>query len=352
MNADEGMISEEVAQEILKSLGIMKATRAYERWVKPGGFRTDEFWEVASESPLFCVIDWRGVLEEELQSISRILEQFEIQMDYKLNSDYVSGRVLCDGKSAAVRYCPADDGADIDEILLAVQNVIPERIRILASRDNGGGDTSCYIFQSRKSLGSLGADAKRVIQQYFEPFGKDAKKRTGELSRDRNPSGTIPIEFAFEVRKALQIPKLPEVLRWMSDGASESGFVDFLQKSPFAVELDSTCDPVDEIARIRDLLEKNFNLNVKTNMERGSREGVLSCGWWRARVQIEDQDGGWWPDQIVRSLRKVIPGRIQIRGPNGNQNRAKALFLILRIEQWRELDTMAPKLMQKFFYQP
>lgn len=167
MNSDEGMISEEVAQEILKSLGIMKATRAYERWVKPRGFRTDDFWEVASESPLFCVIDWRGVLEEELQNIGRILEQFEIQMDYKLNSDYVSGRVLCDGKSAAVRYCPADDGADIDEILLAVQKVIPDRIRILASRYNEGSDTSCYLIQSRDALDLLSVEAKRVIQGYF-----------------------------------------------------------------------------------------------------------------------------------------------------------------------------------------
>lgn len=182
------MIPEEVAQELLRAFGITKATAAYERWVKPDGFKKHDFGEVFYENPFFYGIDWRAVLEEELKILSKVLQRLQVQLDYDLNSDYVSGRVHCDGKSAKVRYCPADDGADANAVLLAIRKVIPDRIQILALRGNGGSDTVFYLIQSREVFESLSTEAKAVIDDDFEPLAeKVSRKVSDSFTVKQNP---------------------------------------------------------------------------------------------------------------------------------------------------------------------
>jgi hypothetical protein len=170
----------ETAHTILATFGITGPTSAYERWVKEDGFDLRDFNEVLFESPFIFVIDWRCFLRDELETIVQVLARLDAQIRLDLNEDGESGFVASpDGKRARVAYRPVD-GPDFDQVILALQAVVPEPIEFRADPGNHDCDTWSYAVLSRDEWEELERLDPRAIRYFFVPLraGRSAPGRS------------------------------------------------------------------------------------------------------------------------------------------------------------------------------
>jgi hypothetical protein len=162
----------ETAHELLVAFGITRSTQKYERWVKDDGFDLKDFDEVLFESPFIYIIDWRAWLQEELETISSSLVRLGVQLRLELDADGEAGYVACDDRRAPVAYRPSD-GAAFDDVIQAVQSVVPQSIEFRASPGNGGGDTLVYAALPTDSWTTIESVAPDVVRYFFVPLARN-----------------------------------------------------------------------------------------------------------------------------------------------------------------------------------
>lgn len=170
MDAGRYRIPLETAHKILATFGITRPTRAYERWMKEDGFVLKDFDAVLFESPFIFVIDWRCYLRDELGRIIEALARLDVQIRLDLNEEGESGFVASpDGKRAGVAYRPVD-GPDFDEVIQALQEVVPEHIEFRADPGNHDCDTWNYAVLPRDEWADLERLDSRAMRYFFVPL--------------------------------------------------------------------------------------------------------------------------------------------------------------------------------------
>lgn len=159
----------ETAHRFLATLGVMQATKAYERWARADGFDMRDFESLLSESPFVFTIDWRSALDEELEIIARSLARLDITLETDLDEGGDSGFVSCvSGRRAAVSYGPTDD--DFDDVFRGLQCVVPEGIEFRTATNNHGRDTWVYAVLTRVEWAELERLAPDVTSSLFRPL--------------------------------------------------------------------------------------------------------------------------------------------------------------------------------------
>jgi len=166
MLPDTHRIPLDTAHAILATFGITRPTKAYERWVKAYGFDVRDFGDVLFESPFIFAIDWRAWLQEELETIKMTLSQLGVNLGIDLDEEGEDGFVECEGRRAPVRYRPNDE-SDLDDVLCAIQSVVPGSVQFRASPFNEGSDTSEYAVLPRDEWQDLERVAPDVLAHYF-----------------------------------------------------------------------------------------------------------------------------------------------------------------------------------------
>lgn len=161
----------ETAHQFLATFGITKPTRAYERWVKEDGFDSQDFGEVLADSPFIFIIDWRASLGEELETIRDSLDQLGTKLEMDLEDDVDSGVVVCNGRNAKVHYLPNDENPDFDEVIRAIQEVMPSNIEFRSAPTNSGGDTWVYAVLPRDEWQDLEKLDSKMLDSFFRPMG-------------------------------------------------------------------------------------------------------------------------------------------------------------------------------------
>lgn len=169
MNIETYRIPIEVAHEILAAFGITRPTRAYERWVKDDGFDLKDFDEVLFESPFVYPIDWRAWLSEELETIRDSLARLNVNLGIELDENGEAGHVACDGRRAAVVYRP-NEGSDLDDVIRAIQSVLPDHLELRAAPTNQDNDTAIYALRPKTTWGDLEKLHREVIEHFFVPL--------------------------------------------------------------------------------------------------------------------------------------------------------------------------------------
>jgi len=167
MLPDKHLIPVAIAQQILATFGVTKATPQYERWVTDDGFRVADFGDVWFESPFVFIIDWRAWMQEELESIAGSLEKLDVELQLDLNDEGETGEVVCCGRRAPVSYRPVDEGS-FDEVIQSVQAVMPANIEFRASPSNGGSDTGVYAVLPRDEWADLDKLSREVVSHFFQ----------------------------------------------------------------------------------------------------------------------------------------------------------------------------------------
>jgi hypothetical protein len=160
----------DTAHKVLATFGITQPTRKYERWVKEDGFDLNDFNEVLFESPFVFIIDWRAWLQEELEAIAKTLALLNVRLEFELNEDGEAGYVRCRGSDRfPVSYRP-NDSSDFDDVIRAVQAVVPENIGFRAGRENHGGDTWVYAVLPSNEWADLENLDRQVVDYFFVPL--------------------------------------------------------------------------------------------------------------------------------------------------------------------------------------
>ena len=131
----------DTAHQFLATFGITKPSREYERWVKEDGFDLKDFSDVLFESPYVFTVDWRACLQHEVEVIARVLALLNVQLATEFDEDGDSGSVRCGSANwAAVAYRPVD-ASKFDDVVRAIQSVVPAGIEFRADATNRGRDT-------------------------------------------------------------------------------------------------------------------------------------------------------------------------------------------------------------------
>ncbi len=159
----------DTAHKILATFGITKPTRAYERYVKSDGFDVNDFSDVLFESPFIITVDWRGWLQEELETIATALKELGQPLSFHLDEEGNYGSVEANGRKAMVKYVPNDED-DFDAVVKAVQTVISPSIEFRESPGNRGSDSWTYAVLPKDEWAELQNVAGPVVSYFFVPM--------------------------------------------------------------------------------------------------------------------------------------------------------------------------------------
>jgi hypothetical protein len=159
----------DTAHKFLGTFGIAKPTKEYERWVHEDGFDMDDFASVLGDSPYNFIIDWRADLVDELGNIANALSLLGAQLDYDENPDTEEITVSCEGRTAQVKYVPADHD-DFTNVIFALQSIVPPNIEFRASPGNGDSDTWVFSVLRRDEWNELEALDSEALNNLFVPL--------------------------------------------------------------------------------------------------------------------------------------------------------------------------------------
>ena len=161
----------DVAQKVLLAFGITERTREYDRWIKDedgpnAGFDLEDFNEVLFDSPFVLIVDWRDELQEDLEFVQAMMHRLGVTLEVHIGEEDNDGFVSCGAKLAAVAYTP-NDGPDFDEVIAALQRVVPPHVEFRSCPGFEGSDGWCYAAQHRDVWAELDREAPLVIDHYF-----------------------------------------------------------------------------------------------------------------------------------------------------------------------------------------
>ena len=125
-----------------------------------------------SESSTFLAVDWRAVLVEELSTIEAQLAALgvECRVTPGDRGDDCGATVEIRGKSADVRYRPADEGADFDEVIAGLNRLVTGTAQYRRVRRSRGSDTYEYAVLPTPTWAGLDARHPVLLGALFEPI--------------------------------------------------------------------------------------------------------------------------------------------------------------------------------------
>lgn len=147
-------IAESVAQEILAIFGITSNSRAYDRWLKDGGFSVEDFEDVLSESIYLIGVDWRSDIEEPLRYLSKAMSELGYELNYECNEELTDAVVSCGGKTVHVHYDPIED-ADFSVQMAKINEISPDDLEIRFDTTCEGSDSWNYGLLTEEEWGVL-----------------------------------------------------------------------------------------------------------------------------------------------------------------------------------------------------
>ena len=171
MAAEKQRIPLDVAQKVLLAFGINQRTREYDGWIRDedgpaAGFDLEDFTEVLFDAPAVLIVDWRACLPEELGQLVPMLRRLGIELELHVDPQEDAGYISCGGALAAVSYTP-QEGPSFDEVIRAVQRIVPPHIHFRSCPWYDGSDSWCYAVLPEKEWAELEFDAPDVINHFF-----------------------------------------------------------------------------------------------------------------------------------------------------------------------------------------
>jgi hypothetical protein len=164
---EKTVISLHDAHEILSAFGIGPQSHGYQRWRRDDGFRQVDLEDVLIESSNVLSIDWRGWLQEAVDTIVAQLANIEIAIEAALDEDRDRGTINIDGKTADVKFVP-DEGDDFDDVIASINQLIAPKARYRKFRSSDGTDGWIYGLQSNENWRSIQSGAGHSADLLFK----------------------------------------------------------------------------------------------------------------------------------------------------------------------------------------
>jgi hypothetical protein len=154
------------AHELLSVFGIGPTSREYQRWRRDDGFRHVDFVGVLGESRSVLTADWRGWLQDAVATVSQQLEDLGIEAAADLGEDGNEGVIQIAGKSARIKFVPADED-DFDRVIEAINQLIAETARYRKFRSCQGSDGWSYAVLKNDDWHALESAAGATVRLLF-----------------------------------------------------------------------------------------------------------------------------------------------------------------------------------------
>jgi hypothetical protein len=154
------------AHEILSVFGIGPSSREYQRCRRDDGFRQVDFEGVLGESRSILTADWREWLQDAVDTITGQLEELGIEVAADLGEDGNEGVVEIGGKSARIKFVPADDD-DFDRVIEAINRLIAETARYRMFRSCEGSDGWSYAVLKNEDWQTLETASGATVRLLF-----------------------------------------------------------------------------------------------------------------------------------------------------------------------------------------
>lgn len=154
------------AHEVLSVFGIGSSSREYQRWRRDDGFRHVDFEGVLGESSGVLTVDWRESLQDAVDIIAGQLDELGIESAADLGEDGNEGVLQIAGKTARIKYIPADDD-NFDRVIEAINRLIAETARYRKFRSCEGSDGWSYDVLKNKDWQALETAAGATVRLLF-----------------------------------------------------------------------------------------------------------------------------------------------------------------------------------------
>jgi hypothetical protein len=154
------------AHEVLSVFGIGPSSREYQRWRRDDGFRHVDLEGVLGESRSVLTVDWREWLQDAVDTITGQLEELGIEAAADLGEEGNVGVIQIDGKSARIKYVPADKD-NFDRVIDGINRLIAETARYRKFRSCEGSDGWSYGVLKNEDWQALETAAGATVRLLF-----------------------------------------------------------------------------------------------------------------------------------------------------------------------------------------
>jgi hypothetical protein len=154
------------AHEVLSVFGIGPSSREYQRWRRDDGFRHVDFEGVLGESRSVVTVDWREWLQDAADTITGQLEELGMEAAAELGEGGNEGVFQIGGKSARIKYVPADND-NFDRVIEAINRLITETARYRKFRSCEGSDGWSYGLLKNEDWQALETAAGATVRLLF-----------------------------------------------------------------------------------------------------------------------------------------------------------------------------------------
>ena len=161
-------------------------------------------------------------------------------------------------------------------------------------------------------------------------------------------SHLIPLDVAHKVLATFGITQPTRIYeRWVKlDGFDLKDFGEVLFESPFIFVTDWRAWLQEELETIAEALS-TIGVRLETEFDEDGESGFVSCEQRRADVAYRPNDGNL--DRVFRTLQSIVPDHIEFRASPDNSGSDTAVYAVLPLEEWGELERDAPKVIRHFF---
>lgn len=173
MGDHDYFIPQEQVERILPIFGITNPTPMYERRLRPQGLRLSDLCDVLADSRFVFGMDWRGFLDDFVESVLPALEELGAALSYQPDDDQGHTGTLSapGGRRERIQYLIAGD--DFDPVIRAFQRLVPPQIEFRASPGNyphTDTDGWAYAALPRDEWEDLEAIHRVAIRDLFIPL--------------------------------------------------------------------------------------------------------------------------------------------------------------------------------------
>lgn len=154
------------AHEVLSVFGIGPSSRAYQRWRRDDGFRHVDFEEVLGESRSVLSVDWREWLQDAIETITGQLDELGIEAAANMEEDGNEGVLQIAGKTARIKFVPADDD-DFDRVIEAINGLMAPLAQYRKFRSCEGSDGWSYAVLKNEDWQTLETAAGATVKLLF-----------------------------------------------------------------------------------------------------------------------------------------------------------------------------------------
>lgn len=154
------------AHEVFSVFGIGPSSREYQRWRRDDGFRHVDFEGVLGESRSVLSVDWRGWLQDAVDTITEQLDELGIEAATDLEEDGNEGVLQIAGKTARIKFVSADDD-DFDRVIEAINCLIAPLARYRKFRTCEGSDGWTYAVLKNEDWQTLETAADATVKLLF-----------------------------------------------------------------------------------------------------------------------------------------------------------------------------------------